>query len=887
MRSTPGKFAFVVVAVALGVGSLTGVRSFSRSFADMLLSQARVLMAADVSVRTQSIADPAQLAELESLARRGVRWTQITETLSMISAAPPATPATLPSAAQNAAAAANVPLLATIKAVDPAAYPFYGTVELDPPAPLAGVLRASSAVVSPDALLRLGLKPGQTLLVGGQPFTIAAVVKSEPDRLAGSFSVGPRVLLTRAGLDRTGLIQFGSRASERFLFRLGPHSPSVSTVVTELRKSFPDARVMDFRNANPTVQEGLERSTTFLSLISLMALIVGAIGVAMALHAHLQLRFDAIATMKVLGARTSQLVRIYGLQTLLLGIAGGLLGVGLSAAVERTFPRLLSPLFPQLPSVAWASRPAVEGLAAGILITLLFTIPTLLTVRRVAPAAILRRYMRESETTGRGPSGIATSRAGFAGRWARRAARMREALIVGALLFGGVAFVAVALVDAGWRQSLRVGGYFLVAMAVSLLVLAATAWVLLRLLRATAGAASHRLSPALRHGLANIYRPGSQSQAVLIALGVGVMFTLSAYLVQRSMLTELRRSTPPGVSNVFLLDIPPRQTAAVFGMLRAQPGVEHAPEMLPTVMAHLEAVNGVPIAKLALRGWARRFRRPRALTAAATEPDGVTVLQGKWWRSAGGAPEPVSAASSPSASQSEVAVRDEAARDLNLHVGDRLQWSAFGRAFSARVAAIYRPEPHRLISYVEFAIAPRAIAGLPIVVYGAARVQPARIPALETAFYRRYPTITVVNLADVIERVQQVIDQIGMVVHFVSLFAVLAGIVILASAVAGTRFRRMREIALLKTLGATRARVVRIFSTEFFVLGAIAGLMGSLLATAFSNVLAHRLIHAGFRVDFWPNLICIAGAALLAVLAGWLASARLLQQKPLDVLRGE
>jgi putative ABC transport system permease protein len=203
------------------------------------------------------------------------------------------------------------------------------------------------------------------------------------------------------------------------------------------------------------------------------------------------------------------------------------------------------------------------------------------------------------------------------------------------------------------------------------------------------------------------------------------------------------------------------------------------------------------------------------------------------------------------------------------------------------VTVIYRPEPRRLISSVEFYVNPATTAGLPAIAYAAVRVRPIAIPALEKTVYSRFPTVSVINVADVIARVQEVVDQIAVVVHFVAFFAVLAGAIILASSVAGTRFRRVREIAVLKTLGATRGRIVRIFSTEFLVLGAVAGLMGGLLATAFSNLLAKRFLHAHFRLELTSNLICLLVTALIATAAGWLASARLLSQKPLDVLRGE
>jgi putative ABC transport system permease protein len=204
------------------------------------------------------------------------------------------------------------------------------------------------------------------------------------------------------------------------------------------------------------------------------------------------------------------------------------------------------------------------------------------------------------------------------------------------------------------------------------------------------------------------------------------------------------------------------------------------------------------------------------------------------------------------------------------------------------VAAIYRTEAVRPGSSIEFVFSPGALAGVPLTYYGGLRAEPQAVPRIQRAAYERYPTVTVINIADVLEIVQGVLDQVALVTRFISAFAILAGVVILAASVAGSRFRRIREVAILKTVGATRRRVASIFSVEFLILGGVAGLMGSLLATGFSALALKRLFSsAQFQVDFLPNLLAIVLTALVAVLAGWLASFRILGKKPLEVLRGE
>jgi putative ABC transport system permease protein len=323
--------------------------------------------------------------------------------------------------------------------------------------------------------------------------------------------------------------------------------------------------------------------------------------------------------------------------------------------------------------------------------------------------------------------------------------------------------------------------------------------------------------------------------------------------------------------NVFLLDIPARERTAVVDLLRAQPGVESAPEVFGAVSLKLATVNGTPVEKLKMGDFGRRFLRTGAVTWMADKPADLRLVEGKWF--GGGEPQ--------------VCIEQEAARILGAAPGSQITWTGSGRTLAARVACIMKSESLRLATRFEFVLNPGTLDGFPAIYYGTLRVKPAAVPPLQRAAYERYPTITVINVADVLGIVQQVVDQIARVVRFLAMFAVLAGAIILASGVAGTRYRRIREVVILKTLGATRRRVAGIFSVEFLVLGAVAGLMGGLLASAFSALLLRRLLQADFRFDVWANLASIAGTASVAVVAGWLASYRILGQKPLEALREE
>ncbi|MBI2680310.1 MAG: FtsX-like permease family protein [Candidatus Solibacter usitatus] len=838
-RASSAKFLFVILAVATGVGSLTGVRGFSRAFHDLLLREARTLMAADLSVRSFAIASPEQAAAMQTMERSGVRRTWITETLSMVSSGPVANP-----------------LLVSIKAVDPNVYPFYGAVKLDPPGALAEKLTADTVAVSEDLLLRLKIRVGDSVRLGGQDFRIVAVVATEPDRMTGSLNVGPRVMITRQGLDRTGLMSVGSRASERYLFRLAPGSPGIEELRATLKKVFPDALITDFRETHPTITQGLNRATTFLSLVSLIALIVGALGVATAIHAHLQQKMDSIAVMKCLGARSREIVKIYALQTLGLGLAGGLIGIAVGAVVQAIFPVLIARYFHLTPQRHWDLLTSGQGLGIGVLTALLFTLPPLLGIKRIRPGVIFRREMAESKP-----------------KWRERLRDQRSSIVAGACILAGIGLIAGWLTIGPPRDAVRTGLYFTGALMASLAVLSTVAWLLLHGVRAFVRRSPWKLPATLRHGIANLYRPGNHAQAALVALGIGVMFTLTVYLVQRGMLTQMFKSTPPGMPNVFLLDITAQERDAMLALLHSQKGVVGQPEVVGTVQAKLVTIDNTPIENIPLQGWGKRFQHPRSVTSAAEKPVYADVIEGAWW-------DPKKPAAEP-----EVAVSEEGAHALKLHPGAHLTWTVAGRTITARVACIQRIDSIHMNGRIEFIFRQGMLDGLPVIYYGSVRMEPRAVAALQRASYERFPTVTVINVADVLEIVQQVVDQIALVVRFISAFAILAGAVILASSVAGTRFRRVREVVILKTLGATRGRVAGIFSVEFLVLGTVAGIMGSVLASAFSALVLKRLLDAEFHLDLLPNLICIVATGLIANIAGWLASFRILGQKPLEVLR--
>jgi len=846
MRSSRGKFFFVLLSVAIGVAALTGVRGFSASFRTTLLLRARSIMAADLAARTFQQLTPDEQRSIDAIRATGVQTTTVTEMLSMASS--PISPD---------------PLLVSIKAVDPALYPFYGTVDLAPTLTLPAALTPTSVAVGDDLLLRLNLHVGDSIKLGNQTFRIAATIVNEPDRLSSSFTVGPRVFISRAALMSTGLLAPGNRATERVLFKLPPNATgqpvsdtAVAALKSQLVAALPEAQVSDYRESSPAITNGLDGATSLLSLMSLVALVLGAVGVAMAMRAHLQQRLDTIAIMKSLGAHSSQIIKIYLLQTLFLGILGGLIGVAGGIAVQLIFPFVLPSAINIPPEFHLQFRAVFTGLGAGILITLLFTLPPLLDIRGVRPILILRRAVEDSDDP-------------FIHAALKKISKNIAQIFATVLILVGLAAVAMTLSD-----SFDVGKWFSIGLVLVLLVLLGASSALLAALKFFLNRTRLHLPSPVRHGLANLYRPGNPSAALLAALGLGVMQIMTVYLVQKDAVKEMNISAAPNLPNVFLIDIADSEIAGVKTLLHAQSSVTAPPELLPITSARIDSVDGVSAADLKLKNFPRRALRSVNLTWNDALPPGTRIVDGVWWQ--------------PAETKPEVAISQGMATRLSVHVGSSIVFNAQDKPIAATVVAITRSNGQHAYARADYTLNHAALTGFPIIWYGGVHVVPSQVPQFERALNHSYPTITIVNIAEVVESVRSVVIQIIYVVQFLAAFSIFAGIIILASSIAGTKYRRIREVVVLKTLGATRARIATIFSIEFAVLGLVAGMVGIFFANIIAWALETRTpMNLTFKAEIPLNLAALLVVAALTVITGWVASHRILGQKPLEVLREE
>jgi putative ABC transport system permease protein len=823
-------FAGLVVCVALGVAALVGVGGVGASLQTALSREGRSLMGGDLELRSQRALGDSTAAALARLAGEGARLVHVREMVAM---------------ARDERSGAT--LLVELKAVSPE-YPLYGRLDTRPSGPVSELLAGEGVLVEEALLTRLGLRVGAPLVLGQAAFTITGIIIREPDRVGGLVSLGPRVLIADSALERTGLVTRGSRVRHRALVQLPP-SVTVAAVRESLGREVDDpaVRISAYDEAQPGLRRFFTQLTSYLGLVGLASLLVGGIGVASAVRTFVRRRRESLAILKCLGAERRQLLAAYLLQALVLGLTGSLLGAMLGLAAQPLAARALMALMPLPIETTVDPATLLRAVATGVLMTVLVAGWPLLAIRDVPAALILRD---DAETTA-------------------MADQRRPWLL---------AFVLVAVLSAlaVWQAgSLKLGAIFVGGAALALALLALMARGLAALARRRPGVRSL----AWRQGVANLGRPGGHAAGVIVAMGVGVMLLVAVGVLEASLGRQIDHERRREAPSFFFVDVQPDQRGRLEAIVRAAGA---APTLTPVVRARLAAVGAEPVTRAGLERRRQAghealwyFTRDYVLTAAADLPAGNVVTHGRWWRAG------------EKGARLRASVEEMAARHLGVAIGDTLTFDVQGVSLEAEVVSIRRVDWQTLSANFFVILSPGALDGAPTTFVATARVPAAAEAQLQDSVVAALPNVTAVPLRDVLERVGAVLDQIALAIRVIAVFSVAAGLVVMVGALAASRWERLRESVILRTLGATRGAVARIFAVEYACLGAAAGLGGSALASLLAWVVLRFVLDAPWALELPALLTGMAAATLLALAVGFLATFRLLGQKPLPVLRRE
>jgi putative ABC transport system permease protein len=649
-------------------------------------------------------------------------------------------------------------------------------------------------------------------------------------------------MLAYAAAEATGLARPRTSYYLRILFRL-PRGTSPEALRHSLEDAFPGRKVLDYLHPDAQAAAILQKLEKSLGAISIMVLLVGIIAVATAMWSHIEQRLDSIAVMKALGATSGRVLAIYMFQTAYLALAGSVAGAILGVALERAIVTLVPSLFSMNLAAPWDWRMPLQAAGAGFFAGVFVPIRALLRIREVRPYLTLRRDMQED-------------------RHSRQPRKGREHLLATTLAIAACVALAASAIGS-WPAA--------ILMLAATLAGAWALWVLAEfVLFSCRRVAARRLPLYLRHGIGNIQRPGNHARSIVIAMGAAVTLFSAIHLVQKAAVEDVTENFPTVSANLFLLNVEPEQVKDVENLMESNFGPRSRPVLAPFYSSRVLDVDGRAIAQLGDGADDAGLRR-RWLTARLDRfPKVIQIVEGDWTQAASG--------------PAIVAVPSMAARALGAKVGSWIGFESGELTFRARVAAIVSMGP--LVRFRCCFLFNSAAPGFPGAAYqGVAEVPSNHVAAVRQALYRAFPTVSTVDMTESIHLLEEWLNAVLFSVRIIAIFAMISAAVLLASVMAATRLWRIREIALLKALGATRAQLIRIYSMEFTLLGASAGLSGTLLAWL-AALAGGRLLGTTY-----PStsilLAAPAGAALIANVAGWLAVFRFVGQKPLEILRHE
>lgn len=824
-------FAIFLASIALGVAAITGVGSVSLALKDGLSQQGRAILGGDASFNF--VQHEINASERDFLAQQG-RLSSVALMRAM-------------ARGDNGEAA-----LVEIKAVDQA-YPLAGDVILDPALPLADALAerdGAYGIVADAALLaKLGVSLGSRLTIGEARFELRAVLTTEPDHFVGAIGFGPRVLIAEAGLRATGLLQPGAliKWAYRVVLNDAPASDSKLDALTEAaQKKFPEAGwdVRTRKNISPQFSRNLDRFTEFLTLVGLTSLIVGGIGVANAIAGFVERKRPVIATLKAVGATGSTVFALMLTQAMLVAMVGVMIGAVFGAvlpfvAVWGFGPQLPFPLAPAVFPGAIG-----KGCLYGLLTALAFSAAPLGRAHDVPVQALFRAEIEPRRTI----------------------PRPRYILLILAAAFGLAATFLVFATDRG---------LVLIYMAATI-----AAFALLRmaafLIMFSAQKLPHVPNVALRLAIGNIHRPGALTSSVVLSLGLGVALLVALTLIDGNIRTELNHSLAGKTPSFFFLDVQSAKALAFTDFLKS-----HAPdskiELVPMLRGRIIRLNGLQVgAAQPKQSVAWVLEGDRGITFADSLPDGSVLIKGSWWPKDYNGPPLVS-------------MENEAAEGLGLAVGNEVTVNVLGREITAKIANTRKVNWRTYGINFVLVFSPNSLAGAPFADLATLTFENGSDPTRESAILRdtarNFPSVTSIRVKDALDTVNTVVAQLAFAVRGASSVAFLASILVLGGALAAGQTARIHDAVVLKTLGATRSRLLAAYICEYGLIGLGTALFGVAAGGAAAYAIVGRVMDLDF-VWLWPQALIAAAAAVSVTIGlGLLSTWWILGRKPAPYLR--
>jgi putative ABC transport system permease protein len=824
-RGNRGRLALFVASMVLGVAALVSINSFGDNLRGAIDEEAKTLLGADLSIESGNPFNERVEAVIDSLGGIQSRRTSF------------ASMAYFPRTESSR--------LVTVRGNEPG-FPFYGAVETDPPEAASTYLETGGALIDGTLMQQFGIVVGDSMRIGGTSYQVEGRLLQTPRESAAVMLFSPRVYVPLARIDST-LLAVGSRADYEVYFRFEDDrdaDAAIDPLRSELREYRVGADTIEEEREN--WDEALTNLYRFLGLVGFTALLLGSLGVASSISVYVRQRVQTIAVLRCYGASIASTVWVYVLQAGAMGVFGAAVGSAIGVGIQTLIPRVLADFLPVDVdfSISWTA--VLMGSGIGLGVTLLFALLPLLSLRNISPLSALRSGV-ESGTRRKGLAWWATvaviglGTTGFA---------IAQAPTVGM----GVGYAAGILVV-----------FLLLAATAKLLI-----WALIR--RPPRG-----VSYTIKQGIANLHRPNNQTLTMMLALGLGTFLVTTMLVSEHTLVNQINFAGAGESPNLIFYDIQPDQVAPV----RAAIEQEGLPVMdeVPIVTMRVHAVKGRTVESIREDSTARAtwaHRREYRSTFRDRLTDSETLVEGTFDAVySGEGPIPIS-------------IEADVADELDVTLGDTVEWDIQGIRMASVVTSI-RQVDWRQMQTNFFVVFPagsldQAPAWYVMMTRAGTEEASARV---QSAVVREQPNVSSIDISLILGVFDAIFSRIAFVARFMALFSILTGLIVLAGAVLISRFQRIEESVLLKTLGASRKTVLRIMSVEYLVLGVVASLTGIVLALAAGWTISRFVFESELAVPVLPVLAIMGSVVLLTLAIGHLNSRGVYDRSALDVLRSE
>ncbi|HUS00165.1 MAG TPA: FtsX-like permease family protein [Chitinophagaceae bacterium] len=726
-------------------------------------------------------------------------------------------------------------------------FPFYGELETTPATAARSFRNKQQALVDQTLMLQYNAKVGDSIKIGNTTFAIAGTLYGAPGQSGLSASVAPVVYIPLSYLAQTGLQQKGSRINHRYYIKYD-RQVNMQKVMERVEPRL-EAQGINY-NTVETQKEDTARSfgdvIRFLSLVGFIALLLGCIGVASSIHIYVREKINTIAVLRCLGTKTSQAFLIYLIQILGIGLVGSVIGAALGTAVQQLLPLVLKDIFPVKITATLSWIPIVQGILLGVLISLLFALLPLVSIRKISPLNTLRISFQP--TVIKDPL-----------KW------LMYILII-FFIFGFTWLQVHGIIQAAM---------FTIGTIIAFLVLAGIASLLMWMVRKFFPSSWSYL---WRQGLANLYRPNNQTRILIVSIGLGTALICTLFFIQTILINRVTLSSSGNQPNMVLFDIQADQQDGIIALTK-QHGLP-VTSTVPIVSMRLESVNNINASILEkdstikMQRWI--FNREYRVTFRDSLISSERITKGKW------------TGRSSTGSNIYVSIEQRYANRNGIEIGDTMTFNVQGSIIPTIVGSMREVDWNRMQTNFLVLFPTGVLEKAPQF-----HVLMTHVPSVEEsarfqqAVVRRFPNISIIDLNLILKILDEILDKVGFVIRFIAAFSIITGLVVLISSVLISKYQRMQESVLLRTLGASRKQIFAITALEYFFLGALAAATGIVLSMAASWVLAHYIFETKFILQVLPVVIVFFSVCMLTVIIGLLNSRVVLLKPPLEILRQE